>query len=151
MQQADIEVRLYYKCNSHALIYDRWAWKCVDGDVVQRSAGGFCGGTSSYPADSSRMHHDEVDYDMLDPEDEVATRNIFTWLRSEGYPESEKSISLHEWLEPYESDDDGELEDLESNTEDDQLDTKVAAWFDRAIPMPPSSPAARTNLASETA
>lgn len=137
MQQTDIEVRLHHKCNSHALIYGGWTWKCTNGDVIQPSAGGFSG-PSSHSADGNGMHNAEVDYDKLDLEDEVvsenATRSIFTWLRSEGYPASEKGISLHEWLEHYESDDDGELEDLESTStgENDQLNTKIAAWFDQS-------------------
>jgi hypothetical protein len=155
MQEADIELRLHYNCNSHALIYGGWAWKCTDGDVVQSSAGGSCGRASSHPADGNGVYYDEVDYDVLDLEDEIvsqnATRSILTWLRSEGYPASEKSLFLHEWLQPYDSDDDGELEDLESSRgRDDQFDMKVAAWLNRAVAMSPSSPAARSYMKPPT-
>lgn len=55
-----------------------------------------------------------VDYDSLDPEDEVSemvTRNVFTWLRGEdGFPVAERSIREHEWIENLESDDDSPID-----------------------------------------
>jgi len=76
-----------------------------------------------------------VDYNKFDTENEVvsenATRSIFTWLRSEGYPASERGISLHEWLETFDSDDDVDPGDLESIGNDQDL--RVAEWLGMAL------------------
>lgn len=48
---------------------------------------------------------------------EVATRGIFEWLRSTGYPYSERDIYEHSWLDLEGTDDEEEPDDTESDLE----------------------------------
>ena len=48
---------------------------------------------------------------------EIATRGIFEWLRSTGYPRSEKPIYQHSWIDLEDTDDEEEPDDAESDVE----------------------------------
>lgn len=49
---------------------------------------------------------------------EVATRSIFGWQRTKGFPAEEKAIRMHEWLDLDKTDEEEEEED-----DDDDLST----------------------------
>ena len=61
---------------------------------------------------------------------EAATRGIFGWLRSTGYPSNEKPLYRHSWIDIESSDDD----DVDINSDSGQEDgcqSVVSQWLSR--------------------
>ncbi|OAT07851.1 hypothetical protein BDBG_03874 [Blastomyces gilchristii SLH14081] len=92
LEDTEIDVRLHTQCTGHGLQYADWYWACRNGKLER------------HPAMNTPIR-----YDALNLEDESAsenaTRNIFGWLRIDGYPPRERGISNHEWMNIDESDD----------------------------------------------
>jgi hypothetical protein len=118
LEDTSLDVQLYAKCGAaHQLEYHSFTWACEDGEYVQQ--GITRAHMSNYrPKHSMIQDHATrqtlVDYGELDFKDEVsemATRNIFTWLRGEdGFPVAERAIRQHEWIDNLQSDDDSPIE-----------------------------------------
>lgn len=118
MEDTDLNVRRHARCSAaHGLEYSSFTWDCQGGEKVDQGRNGSLAiairakaGKPSITGSNSFA----VDYDSLDPEDEVSemvTRNVFTWLRGEdGFPVAERSIREHEWIENLESDDDSPID-----------------------------------------
>lgn len=118
MEDTDLDVRRHARCSAaHGLEYSCFTWDCQDGKKVEQGKNGTLAtpirakaGKPSFNSNNSFA----VDYDSLDPEDEVSemvTRNVFTWLRGEdGFPVAERPIREHEWIENLESDDDSPID-----------------------------------------
>jgi hypothetical protein len=76
--------------------------------------------------------HIPICYDALDREDEFvsenATRNIFGWLRVDGYARHERNIWKHEWLDMSDSDED-DVDCVKDYSGDrSKLSSRVEAW-----------------------
>ena len=63
---------------------------------------------------------------------ECATRGIFEWLRSTGYPSSERPIYRHSWLDLEGTDEEEAPDDAESDVEAQRSPKKmqVERWLD---------------------
>ncbi|KAL2363903.1 hypothetical protein RJZ56_003189 [Blastomyces dermatitidis] len=107
LEDAEIDVRLHTQCTGHGLQYADWYWACRNGKLVRP----LCVKTtiSAHLEERHPAMNTPIRYDALDLEDESAsenaTRNIFGWLRIDGYPPRERGISNHEWMNIDESDD----------------------------------------------
>lgn len=118
MEDTGLDVRRHARCSAaHGLEYSCFTWYCQGGKKVEQGRNGTLpivirekAGKPSVAGDNSFA----VDYDSLDPEDEVSemvTRNVFTWLRGEdGFPVAERQIREHEWIENLESDDESPID-----------------------------------------
>lgn len=118
---ADVEVRVHAECKGHGLAYLGVSWDCDEGIAVQSTgiaeeAGSCLMHTPRRPRlEDGTVEHIPISYVKLDRDKESisenATRNIFGWLRIEGYAPDERKIWEHEWFEVLESDDEDEGED----------------------------------------
>nr|KMM71104.1 hypothetical protein CPAG_07411 [Coccidioides posadasii RMSCC 3488] len=106
LDDAEVEVRLHAQCTGHGLQYAGWRWACRDGTLIHP----LCVETA-IPTHSPARHpaiNTPIRYEALNLEEESAsenaTRNIFGWLRVDGYPPREREISNHEWINLDESD-----------------------------------------------
>lgn len=120
MEDADLDVRRHSLCSaSHGLEYSCFTWDCQGGKKVEQGrneslATPIRAKAGKPPVAGDNLNSFDVDYDGLDPDDEVSemvTRNVFTWLRGEdGFPVAERSIREHEWIENLDSDDDSPID-----------------------------------------
>jgi hypothetical protein len=131
----DIDVRRHAKCTGHSLQYISWSWDLYDGTVSEDQ--GFI--VDERNKDTSAAAVEIVLLDLqkdrfLKSEmlSEVATRSIFSWLRSSGWPKREKDFYCHSWIELEGSDE--ELEDIDSDDGDLQKSTAqqaVEGWLEQ--------------------
>ncbi|KAK1766927.1 hypothetical protein QBC33DRAFT_493032 [Phialemonium atrogriseum] len=115
IQDVDIEIQIHAKCNGHGLQYQGFLWDCTKGKEASQPIGSMdiCIPPSrlltGHVEDAKQVH---IFYRSLDREKESisknATRNIFGWLRVEGYAPNEKDIWKHEWFEMDSNDEDEE-------------------------------------------
>lgn len=118
MEDTNLDVRRHARCSAaHGLEYNCFTWDCQGGKKIEQGRNGTLPITIRSKAGKhsvASINSFAVDYDSLDPEDEVSemvTRNVFTWLRGEdGFPVAERSIREHEWIENLESDDDSPID-----------------------------------------
>ncbi|OJD10746.1 hypothetical protein AJ78_08325 [Emergomyces pasteurianus Ep9510] len=106
LEDAEIEVRLHAQCTDHGLQYVDWHWACRNGKLLHPL---YVKTTiSARPPAQNLAINTPIDYEALNLEEESAsenaTRNIFGWLRIDGYPARERGISNHEWINLDESD-----------------------------------------------
>ena len=122
LQDADIEVREHACCTGkHCLQYHSWAWDLRDGKKSTPDRG--------FIPNDGFMDADEITVDLLispqcrdDPNSEelseIATRSVFSWLRSNGYPMKERGVWMHPWLSVNDSSDE-EIDDLSDGVSTD--------------------------------
>ncbi|RDW67242.1 uncharacterized protein DSM5745_09108 [Aspergillus mulundensis] len=102
LQDTDIDVRLHADCIGHGLRYAGWRWTCRDGSVVHQVSEPGPSLTRASPPIEPVMPDIAVNYEAFEhgkalSASENATRNIFGWLRVEGYAPGEQGI--REWIE----------------------------------------------------
>ncbi|TVY52889.1 hypothetical protein LCER1_G005241 [Lachnellula cervina] len=109
LTDTNLDVRVHAQCNtSHGLEYKTLTWRCRDGKRT----------TTAIPHLPYRAKNGNptntnisVDYDKLNQEEddnsESITRNVFVWLREDGFPVAERDIREHEWIDNLDDDDDG--------------------------------------------
>lgn len=123
LKDSELEVQIHADCRGHGLRYKGWAWDCWEDSqaisVMQQPP--VLNHADQQPVSVVPDPSVEVPYDMLDLEDDSASRtatlNIFMWLRRRGFAATERHIRRHEWL--CEAFDDEEEEAYESWPEDD--------------------------------
>ncbi|KAL3420257.1 hypothetical protein PVAG01_08756 [Phlyctema vagabunda] len=102
LSDTDICVRTHANCKAgHYLRYSSWYWGLRDGQDIQDL--GFCSNTPG-----QRGYNTTDDPIILDSHmetrpvsetiSEMATRMMFGWLRSYGWPAAEKAIYSHSWM-----------------------------------------------------
>ncbi|TVY14401.1 hypothetical protein LARI1_G008582 [Lachnellula arida] len=140
LSDTDICVRTDAHCTGgHNLRYASWSWALKNGGNVRDP--GFCSDTTTqrvYTTVDDTIILDGYKETALVSEtiSEMATRSIFGWLRSYGWPAAEKAIYSHSWISEGsydESDDD--LEDYISDPgkvkyTSDKFD-RITAWLDQ--------------------
>ena len=98
--------------------YLSFTWDCQGGKKFeQRTDDALANSISAKIGQALSSNDIAVDYDSLDFEDdfqyevsEMATGNVFTWLRGEdGFPVAERASREHDWIENLESDDDSPI------------------------------------------
>ncbi|PLB43867.1 hypothetical protein P170DRAFT_459437 [Aspergillus steynii IBT 23096] len=116
---AEISVRKHTQCpyDTHCLEYESWEWMLDSGRTT--------------PAALCDYKYDFLSQDLS----ECATRGIFGWLRSAGYPASERRIYQHEWIDLEDTDEEGEDEDEDVRTDGGReggsiLERDVGCWVD---------------------
>lgn len=99
----ELPVRQHAQCAVHCLAYESWEWILTNDRSIQ-----VFGEENSQPPDQTTspalnrtsVELSDYDYDFFSQSlSEGATRGIFEWLRSTGYPRSERPIYQHSWLD----------------------------------------------------
>ncbi len=120
LEHTEIEVRQHAQCNRHCLQYVGWRWDSIDKVILEdkgcdvNADGNEAGRMTDFipsPAKRELILRSEI-------LSEVATRSIFGWQRTKGFPAEEKAIRMHEWLDLDKTDEEEEEED-----DDDDLST----------------------------
>lgn len=132
----ELPVRQHAQCAVHCLEYESWEWMLTNGCSIQD----FKGENNRYPNQTSHpalnptsAAFSDYDYDFFSQSlSEGATRGIFAWLRSTGYPRSERPIYQHSWIDLEGTDDDEVPDDAESDVERQWGPKKrnVKRWLD---------------------
>ncbi|KAI2011690.1 hypothetical protein LOZ39_001012 [Ophidiomyces ophidiicola] len=139
LEDTEIEVRLHAQCVDHSLQYSGWHWTCGKGKLLHP----MCveSTTFAHPPARHLAISTPIRYEALNLEEESAsenaTRNIFGWLRIDGYPPRERAISNHEWFNLDESD--NESAPLNESPKSHTVPTpKVAVeeWIQQSILIP---------------
>lgn len=111
IRDTELEVQRHAQCDCHCLEYEAWHWSFTNGRELQDF------GIDQVPFDgnvhvrktlgiSSVLYDRNLSSHSLS---EGATRGIFEWLRSTGYPACEKPLYQHSWFDIGSSD--GEVPD----------------------------------------
>lgn len=132
----DLPVRQHAQCATHCLEYESWEWMLTDGRSIKSFNRGHnhCPIQTSHPAlnqTSAALGDYEYDFhsEFLS---EGATRGIFEWLRSTGYPRSERPIYQHSWIDLEGMDEEEAPDDAESDMERQWAPKKqdIESWLD---------------------
>ncbi|KAF4468498.1 immunoglobulin variable region used by the ITC63B heavy chain [Fusarium albosuccineum] len=116
LEDLDIDVRFHATCpDDHKLRCSKISWNCIGG---RREVQEIVDQDMLYPKriSSLPLKHTpvEINYNYLDREKELSglvTRTVFNWMRgADGFPIAERDIYKHEWLDDFNSDDEGTYE-----------------------------------------
>ncbi|KAL8706510.1 MAG: hypothetical protein Q9201_000442 [Fulgogasparrea decipioides] len=110
LEFTDLEVRQHAACKGHCLLYQAWRWETEDG--LSCDDPGFHEYTAIDRLDGGAAVKEMTSITVqscgvLESEylSEIATRDVFSWLRPDGYPPNERAIFTHEWFDVGESSD----------------------------------------------
>ena len=118
LHNAEIPVQQHAQCKSHFLDYKSWRWSLTNSEILEDL--GIA--TIELIEASPTLHKPEqspihCNYNLSSQlASEIATRGIFCWLRSTGYPANEKPIYRHSWIDMESSDE--EYDDIDSDNGD---------------------------------
>ncbi|KAH6668041.1 hypothetical protein B0J14DRAFT_548302 [Halenospora varia] len=126
----DICVRAHAHCvGGHYLRYAGWSWALKNGGSIKGAR--FC--------KSTILELGQEPITVAESMSEMATRGIFGWLRSYGWPASEKAIYTHSWILSEGSDEDSD-HDPEDDVSDpgkvkysDEKMERIAAWLEQCV------------------
>lgn len=131
----ELPVRQHAQCAAHCLEYESWEWILTNDRSIQN----FAEENSQLPDQTPYSAPDRISAELSDYNydfssqtlSEAATRGIFEWLRSTGYPHSERPIYQHSWID-LEGTDEEEPDDAESDLEIQWGPKKrhVESWLD---------------------
>ncbi|EMD66084.1 hypothetical protein COCSADRAFT_197610 [Bipolaris sorokiniana ND90Pr] len=129
----DLEVKVHEHCEGHGLQYQEFVWDCTEGELKLPSLQLCPHGIQGQPSIRKAQCTVPVVWKGLNHEKEAisenATRNIFSWLRSDGYAPCEKAISKHEWFMTYDSDEEQELIEEKTSMNDLKDVKKIEEWL----------------------
>lgn len=115
---AETTVQQHSRCGCHCLSYISWKWSLTSGDDIDDPGTGIIAKCRNETGENKRERCTKTptDHDWSSQSlSENATRGIFSWLRSTGYPANERPIYQHSWVD-FESSDDEEIDDIDSDT-----------------------------------
>jgi hypothetical protein len=128
LNETELEIQSHANCNCHCLEYVSWHWESLKGTTIEDTG-----------LNQTRKAKCDIDIRLNDPPEaypideseslsEIATRGIFGWLRSDGYPASESFIREHSWFNIEDSG--GEEIDSKSDDEVDQQskEASIQKW-----------------------
>lgn len=135
----ELMVRKHARCASHGLEYESWEWLTNKDDndnnslihrveknpnrAQNRAAWPISQDKPPPPATLDDYQHSDLFSQSLSGS---ATRGIFSWLRSTGYPLSERPIYQHSWIDLEDTDEEEpEPDDADSNVDAQQSTKKV--------------------------
>lgn len=102
----ELPVRQHAQCGVHCLEYESWEWMLTNDCSIQVPRGENVQNPhrahqTPHPASSqTSVALGDYDYDFFSQSlSEVATRGIFGWLRSTGYPRCERPLYQHSWID----------------------------------------------------
>lgn len=107
IRDTELEVQQHVQCNCHCFEYEAWHWSLADGrDIPDYRINQLFTDDGAYGYKTSALSCSLLDYDLFSQSlSEGATRGIFEWLRSTGYPACEKPLYQHPWIDIESSDD----------------------------------------------
>lgn len=120
LRDVELPVQQHAHCNCHCLEYESWKWTLTNGEMLEdRGVAAFVKldptahkSEQAIPGEAIPVH---CDYDLSSQlASEIATRGIFGWLSSSGYPAKERPIYQHSWIDIESTDE--EEDDVESDT-----------------------------------
>lgn len=138
IENTDLEIQNHRDCEHHRLRYEGVSWRC-QGGIHEHQA--------SLQHDKQQEHirgespvmrrnstkHVPVSFEGMNRNKEAisenATRNIFAWLRPDGYALGEANIWKHDWFQTCDSDDDEVSEDKEASIGRQQSSGRVKDWL----------------------
>jgi hypothetical protein len=137
LDDTELAVRQHARCAAHCLVYESWEWILTNNSSILNSEAQNSQLLVQAPAPSTNgisisagLH--DYDYAFYSQSlSEAATRGIFEWLRSTGYPRSERLIYQHSWLDLEGTDEEEEPDDADSDLEIQQSPKKthVEKWL----------------------
>ncbi|KAH7248189.1 hypothetical protein B0J15DRAFT_562299 [Fusarium solani] len=134
-EDVDIEVRAHEGCEDHQLQYKGILWGCEDNQFEFQSSQEADGQnlsdrslTKAPDAGPVRICFEQLDRER-EAISENATRNIFGWLRFDGYARHEEDIWKHEWFDMSESDEDDVGEDETTSGASPELSPRIESWL----------------------
>ncbi|KAJ5544130.1 hypothetical protein N7494_005409 [Penicillium frequentans] len=137
LSDTELPVRQHARCTCHCLKYEYWEWILTNNSSIQCSEAAKSQlpvlGPSPSSANKTLAGLDDYDYDFYSQTlSEGATRGIFEWLRSTGYPCSERPIYQHSWFDLEGTDEEEEPDDMESDLEvqRDPKNLHVERWLE---------------------
>ncbi|KAL2850220.1 hypothetical protein BJY01DRAFT_210081 [Aspergillus pseudoustus] len=143
LSDTELTIQQHARCAStHCLQYESWEWMLTDGrtirDLQNAETTQIYKPTSKFTPQHSAPESNppppsDYDYDLLSQLlSESATRGIFGWLRSTGYPENERAIYQHSWID-LEGTDEEEVDDKMSDGKvgPNGNQVQVNAWLER--------------------
>ncbi|KAL3455605.1 hypothetical protein BJX64DRAFT_272125 [Aspergillus heterothallicus] len=133
----ELAVQEHAQCAAtHCLEYQSWKWLLSNNGEIQDFGIGderqINNKTASSTTKGGSARPRDFDYDLLSQSlSEVATRGIFQWLRSTGYPQNERSVYQHSWID-MEGTDEEEPDDVDLDLGKDwsPQEKKVEKWLD---------------------
>jgi hypothetical protein len=112
IRDTDLGVQLHAQCpGSHGLRFMSISWNCVAGRKDIQTVESKSVVSRSYTMNNLQDEDTEVkvDYSWLDRETDLServTRNLFCWMRQDGFTVAERDIHGHEWIDAFDSWDD---------------------------------------------
>lgn len=129
----DLEVKVHENCKGHGLQYQAFVWDCIEGELKLPSLQQCPHGIQGQPSIQEFQCTVPIMWKGLNREKEAisenATRNIFSWLRSDGYARCEKAICKHEWFMTYDSDEEQERIEEKTSMNDFKDVKKIEDWL----------------------
>jgi hypothetical protein len=131
IEDVNFEVRLHCDCGGHKLQWQGLLWNNADGECSLDQA---ALQPTNLPATPPQDDGGQVlvSYEALNRTNEAvsvnATRNILSWLRSDGWAHHEKEISKHPWLKMHATKPLYENEDDVASDDDVKDLSFVASW-----------------------
>lgn len=107
VRDTELEVQQHVQCNCHCFEYEAWHWRLADGrEFLDYGIDQFFTDEATYNNKTSTLSCSLLNNDLSSQSlSEGATRGIFEWLRSTGYPACIKPIYQHPWIDIGSSDD----------------------------------------------
>jgi hypothetical protein len=129
----EIAVQQHAACRCHCLKYKTWNWNLTNGETLEDSGISLMEFRGEFLAKKNKENYYPIQNDsnlFSQVASEAATRGIFGWLRSTGYPANEKPLYRHSWIDIESSDDDGD--DINSDSgQEDGCQSFVSQWLSR--------------------
>ncbi|KAL1982515.1 hypothetical protein VTN96DRAFT_1240 [Rasamsonia emersonii] len=134
LSDTETQVRAHAQCKGHYLRYKHWCWD-MNGSAASLCDEGFnrCAARPNPVVTKGSSPAIQHAWTLQSHElSEVATRNIFSWLRNTGYPSNEAAIRKHPWLDL----EDSECSEDESGSVDSSPDSSkgkslISRWLQR--------------------
>lgn len=136
LYDTELSVRRHAQCAVHCLEYESWEWLLTNDcsiQVFKREDNDYPNQTSHPALNQTSAVLSDYDYDFFSQSlSEGATRGIFGWLKSTGYPRSERPIYQHSWIDLEGTDEEEAPDDAESDAERQWAPKKrnVESWLD---------------------
>lgn len=136
LSETELSVFEHAWCTGHYLEYDSWEWILTDNRSIKNTRE-----QTSQPTDKKSQYLHNRDSPVLEDYtynffsqslSEGATRGIFRWLRSTGYPSSERPMYQLFWFDMEGTDDEEAPDDEESDVEmqNSLRKTHVQLWLE---------------------
>jgi hypothetical protein len=138
LQEAGMEVRKHATCQArHCLQYEGWTWHTRGGgrSVADKGfrANEHLNDTNDKEATSLYELTPFLDdnSEMSEEQSALATRSIFSWLRSDGFPQVEQTLWKHTWLQNLNIDKEEEQsdEELDDSSIKNKQPISVESWL----------------------